>query len=168
MTVTDGSYTTPRCLLTALYLHREQACDLHCFSGFLYNCVATMHLCCTCSKMQIQKPQVTNLCKANGAHKTFVLMFVFTCFMCSWMEPWIWTRGASSVQPSGSWGGGRSRTWRPLWPARDSGPHASNSRRTRRTSTGKTTHTNTHKHTLKLQRSIDPTATFHSSSGKQG
>lgn len=57
-------------------------------------------------------------------------------FLCSWMGPWIWTRGVLSVQQSVNWGGGRSRTWRPLWPARDFVPHGSNCRRTRRTSTG--------------------------------
>lgn len=54
------------------------------------------------------------------------------------MEQWTWTSGASSVQPCGSWGGGRSRTWRRLWPARGSVPPGSrsSSKRTRRTSTG--------------------------------
>lgn len=92
--------------------------------------------------MQINWWQIIGLCKANVCHPcdsalsalTFIVIPVLSLW-CSWMEPWIWTRDASSVQPSGSWGGGRSRTWRPLWPARDFDRRASISRRTRRTST---------------------------------
>lgn len=101
-----------------------------------------------CEYVQICKRK-TKLCKPNVCRSVqppsfmHFILFVFYYGVCSWMELWIWTRGAASVQPSGSWGGGRLRTWRQLWLARDFDPHASISRRTRRISTGEAAHTDT-------------------------
>lgn len=112
----------------------------YCSCGFLYNCTSAM---CLLTDANIR---ATGLIFASQIFATLLCwlnfntcMFVFSCH--SWTEPWIWTRGVSSVQPSGTWGGVRSRTWKPLWQARGFDPRASNSRRTRRISTGKTTQT---------------------------
>lgn len=145
----------------ALYLHWEQACDPLAADS----CVAISSPC-SCgvighrhkyiTYIHIYICKVTYLCKLNVWCPTLLVnlthnihingLFVFCPFVlcvCSWMEPWIWMRDVSSVQPSGSWGGERSRIWKRLWPARDFDPHASNNRRTRRTSTGETTYTHT-------------------------
>lgn len=140
-------------LLATLYLHCQQVCDSlpadsHVTMWPFPEMWASLCAVFTCEYVQICKRK-TKLCKPNVCRSVqppsfmHFILFVFYYGVCSWMELWIWTRGAASVQPSGSWGGGRLRTWRQLWLARDFDPHASISRRTRRTSTGEAAHTDT-------------------------